>query len=58
MFRKPSAVFGQLLKNHEDFENQNSEVQILISALAPTLVTVTVLDTSPLPPTPLHYTFF
>ena len=33
MFRKPSAVFGQLLKNHEDFENQNSEVQTLISAL-------------------------
>jgi len=29
MFRKPSAVFGQLLKNHEDFEfeNQNSEVR-------------------------------
>ena len=32
MFRKPSAVFGQLLKNHEDFEN-HSEVQTLISAL-------------------------
>ena len=28
MFRKPSAVFGQLLKNHEDFENQNSELEV------------------------------
>ena len=58
MLWKPSTDFGHLLKTQEVFENQNSEVQILISALAPTLVTVTVLDTSPLPPTPLHYTFF
>ena len=57
MLWKPSTDFGHLLKTQEVFENQNSEVQmnqILISALAPTLV----LDTSPLPPTPLHYTFF
>ena len=52
MLWKPSTDFGHLLKTQEVFENQNSEVQILISALAPTLV----LDTSPLPPTPLHYT--
>ena len=54
MLWKPSTDFGHLLKTQEVFENQNSEVQILISALAPTLV----LDTSPPPPTPLNYTFF